>query len=105
MKYIDADKIEFHATPPEWKFREYVAIQSEVEAIPAADVEPVIHAYWKNECRSQIMFPDGEAAILIERQCSNCCHWSDKEILKYYLAPSPRCSVCGARMDRKADEE
>ena len=77
-----------------------------IDNCPRADVEPVIHAYWKNECRSQIMFPDGEAAILIERQCSNCCNWSDKEILNYYpTMPAERCSVCGARMDGKADEE
>ena len=70
-----------------------------IDYCPRADVEPVVHAYWEKECRSEIIFPSGESAMLIERKCSNCHLWSDKEILTYYLTPAKRCSECGAKMD------
>lgn len=76
-----------------------------IDHCPRADVEPVVHAYWEKECRGQTMFPSGEPATLIERKCSNCHLWSDKEILKYYPTPAERCSVCGAKMDGKEKEQ
>lgn len=70
-----------------------------IDHCPRADVEHVVHAHWEKECRSEITFPSGEVAMLIERKCSNCHTWSDKEILRYYPTPAERCSKCGAKMD------
>ena len=79
-------------------------VLEKLDAIPEADVEPVIHAYWEKECRSEIIFLSGESTMLIERKCSNCHLWSDKEILKYYPVPAERCSKCGAKMDGKENK-
>ena len=87
-RYIDAENIKFHATPPAWNFREYVAIQSEVEAIPEADVEPVRHGHWMRKS----YFPDGTPAFV----CSLCGRAEACE--------EPYCN-CGAKMDGKENEE
>lgn len=78
-RYIDAEKIEFHAPPVQWKFREYIAIQSEVDAIPEADVEPVRHGRWIfgwsdqtnnyfvcSECRERIKNPSYETTEIVK---------------------------------------
>lgn len=73
-------------------------ILEKLDDIPEADVEPIVHAYWEEETEVPIALPYGEE-ILIERKCSNCHKWSDKEILVYYPAPAKYCSACGAKMD------
>lgn len=108
-RYIDADKFDiFTYTKTEGRpdtFDDGVTyVLEQIDMSPTADVEPVRHGYWEKECRSQIIFPDGEVATLIERKCSNCHLWSDKEILKYYPEPAERCSKCGAKMDGKEAE-
>ena len=52
-----------------------------VDAFPAADVEPIIHAKW--------VYDDNHH----EYYCSNC------EFSKEYV--SPYCDYCGAKMDKE----
>lgn len=89
-RYIDAEKIEFHATPVQWKFREYIAIQSEVDAIPKADVEQVRHGHWiPHEFFVRSPFATNY-------DCSEC----GRENFDY-----PSCPYCRALMDGKENEE
>lgn len=94
----------FNGKPVENRNLGIYASKEQIDALPDVECEPVRHAHWEKECRSQITFPDGEVATLIERKCSNCHTWSDKEILKYYPTPAERCSKCGAKMDGKENE-
>ena len=68
------------------------------DGMPTADIEPVVHAHWEAENRMRIKIRDEETDF-IERKCSNCHLWSDREILTYYPQPAKRCSLCGAKMD------
>lgn len=61
------------------------------EYTPAADVEPVVHAHWKNS----------NPKCPFSAYCSNCranalCDYLGDEIL------SDRCPNCGAKMDGEA---
>lgn len=90
-KYIDAENIEFHAPPIQWKFREYIAIQSEVEAIPEADVEPVRHGHWIKTGWQQ-----GDK---FEYKCFEC---KRNKIWKKKTQKLPNyCEKCGALMDKE----
>lgn len=79
----------------------FITCRKILNSIPEADVEPVRHGHWEKECRSQIIFPDGEVATLIERRCSNCHRWSNKEIFFYSPRPAKYCAECGAKMDEE----
>jgi hypothetical protein len=62
-----------------------------IEAIPAADVQPVVHAYW-------IELPKALNPNENPCKCSNCGH-----VLSFmnYYPKSKYCDDCGARMDLK----
>ena len=62
---------------------------SNINAIPAADVEPVIHAHW-------IVFIDEQGNR--HMKCSNCGqYWSMAQNAKTFK----RCFACGAKMDEQ----
>lgn len=104
-RYIDADDSRIDLDERGFDFftteHDIDEAQRWLDEQPTQDVEPVIHAYWEEECRTEITFPSGDSAMLIERRCSNCQLWSNKEIPYYYPKPAKRCSNCGAKMDGK----
>lgn len=66
----------------------------EIEALPAADVQPVIHAYW-------IELPKALNPNENPCKCSSCGH-----VLSFmnYYPKSKYCDDCGARMDGEKNE-
>jgi len=67
-----------------------------IEAIPSADVAPIIHGDWKEE---KITFNKWGGDVVTGKtlwRCSVCGH--EDSILTNY------CSKCGARMDGEEDE-
>ena len=72
-------------------------ISSEIAALPAADVVPVVHGRW--DASGRYTFPSGAAAV----RCTNCgCALTESE---YHLNNWNYCPVCGAKMDEGADDE
>lgn len=66
-----------------------------INALPAADVAPVVHGRWDNSGR--YTFPSGSTAV----RCSECgCALTESE---YALNNWNFCPVCGAKMDGGAD--
>lgn len=62
-----------------------------IEALPAADVAPVVHGRWDDSGR--YTFPSGSTAV----RCTNCgCALTESE---YHLNNWNYCPVCGAKMD------
>lgn len=69
-----------------------------IEALPAADVAPVVHGRWDDSGR--YTFPGGGTAV----RCTECgCALTESE---YHLNNWNYCPVCGAKMDgeRKDNE-
>lgn len=56
-----------------------------IDDIPAADVEPVVHAHWIKQ--------DGYT------ECSHCDWWYDSPECEDESDRTPRCPNCGAKMD------
>lgn len=70
----------------EWK-----KIEEAINAVPAADVVPIVHGRWDDSGR--YTFPSGNAAV----RCTNCgCALTESE---YHLNNWNYCPVCGAKMD------
>lgn len=68
-----------------------------IEALPAADVAPVVHGRWDDSGR--YTFPGGGTAV----RCTECgCALTESE---YHLNNWNYCPVCGAKMDGGADHE
>ena len=68
-----------------------------IEALPAADVAPVVHGRWDNSGR--YTFPGGGTAV----RCTNCgCALTES---KYRLNNWNYCPVCGAMTYGGADHE
>ena len=62
-----------------------------IEALPAADVAPVVHGRWDDSGR--YTFPSGDTAV----RCTNCgCALTESE---YRLYNWNYCPNCGAKMD------
>lgn len=62
-----------------------------IEALPAADVAPVVHGRWDDSGR--YTFPGGGTAV----RCTECgCALTESE---YHLNNWNYCPVCGAMMD------
>ena len=69
----------------------------DVDAIPAADVAPVVHGRWDDSGR--YTFPSGSTAV----RCTNCgCALTVSE---YRLNNWNYCPVCGAKMDGGDSDE
>ena len=66
-----------------------------IEALPAADVAPVVHGWWDNSGR--YTFPSGSTAV----RCSECCCALTES--EYALNNWNFCPVCGAKMDGGAN--
>ena len=69
-------------------------VQTIIQQVPAADVEPVVHAHWKNS----------NPKCPFSAYCSNCranalCDYLGDEIL------SDRCPNCGAKMDGEVTQD
>ena len=60
-------------------------ISKQLKQLPAADVAPVVHAYWRDTGSGQV--------------CSAC-----KEIQYGYDTGRHYCANCGAKMDGKREE-
>lgn len=61
-----------------------------IEALPAADVAPVVHGRWMEHYRSGVTVAEGGV--------SSCCDmWNDRR--------SNYCPNCGAKMDGGVDHE
>lgn len=72
----------------------YAEARGCIECVPAADVEPVVHAHWKNS----------NPKCPFSAYCSNCranalCDYLGDEIL------SDRCPNCGAKMDGEVTQD
>lgn len=70
-----------------------VSVLDDINALPTADVQPVIHAHW-------IELPKALNSNENPCQCSNCKH-----ILSFmnYYPKSKYCDNCGAKMEEGAE--
>ena len=69
-------------------------IDERVQAIPAADVAPVVHGEWVyHECVSSY---DG---AISGYSCSECCSFVDEEVFESDEFHKNFCGNCGAKMD------
>lgn len=62
------------------------AAYEEIQAIPAADVAPELHAHW-------VHYLPALGAGDVQSRCSNCGRTADVE--------TPYCAWCGAKMDKE----
>ena len=70
----------------------------DVDAIPAADVAPVVHGEWQGEGDG---YADGEI-VLDVWYCSECGYCIDDGTDDPHILPN-YCPNCGARMDGDSD--
>lgn len=81
VEYIEKDKLLEKAR----ETQAYFVIKGLLCGIPAADVEPVVHAHW--------IKGDGYT------ECSHCDWWYDSPECEDESDRTPRCPNCGAKMD------
>ena len=62
-----------------------------IEALPAADVAPLVHSYWEHKIAN-----DGENIGI----CHNC-----KYPVNWFWKTAKYCPNCGAKMDEGADND
>lgn len=65
---------------------------TEIDEIPAADVEPAVHAEWRNNKND---YPE----------CTNCGYMPAYDPAIDDIWYSPRCPKCGARMKNEEELE
>ena len=100
-RYIDADellkksfRIEGHIDLPSGKAQNFSAInETEIMNFPAADVAPVVHAYWIKTANTWTH--DYQEASRQLYRCSKCG--------RIATAQEPFCN-CGAKMDGDKNE-
>ena len=103
-RYIDAEKIELawyvpdvgYLTDYQKKHNELSTYaQGVIDSAPTADVAPVIHAHWIEDCG--------------DYKCSHCSteFWDEMVfIVRTSEHEFPNyCPVCGAKMDEEVDDE
>jgi DNA-directed RNA polymerase subunit RPC12/RpoP len=98
-EYIEREALLKHAialnNPHE--LGENVVPVSDIEAAPAADVQPVVHGWWVEIGRNS---HDYETSI--EEKCSLCGRY----VYRYDTQPQDNyCPNCGARMDVEPPKE
>lgn len=82
-RYVDAEKAEKWLHREDWgtpdeRWRPEQEFGGMLDALPAEDVAPVVHAYWHNGvCSScgaggNAIFINGELVLLHEKYCPNC---------------------------------
>lgn len=69
-----------------------------IDAIPAADVQPVKCGHWYHNTSKYISELD---AYFIQACCSCCGRYSDRIDAYSQIMSNENCSHCGARMDLK----
>lgn len=67
-----------------------------IDAIPAADVQPIKKGHWYHNTSKYISELD---AYFIQARCSCCGKYSDRVDLYSTIMSNEMCSHCGARMD------
>ena len=87
-KYIDADKIERFIRRDEWqtpdeRWRPESEFGTFIDALPAEDVAPVVHAKW-----------------IVGKYCSNC----EYDNTKICCEETKYCPHCGAKMDSESEK-
>lgn len=82
-----------HNTPISRCEADFVDIKKLIEDIPAADVRPEKHGYWKKE-RKEIL----PIKIRDLRICNICGCWYDQDVTDGVFT---YCPNCGAKMDGK----
>jgi len=97
-RYIDADSIRYYLhvadnTPMEGSF---ITFQSDIDRIPTADVQPVVHGKW--------LIDEGDDVY-----CSNCLEEALIDSVSYDNKPNDYekslfCPHCGAKMDLKREK-
>ena len=97
-RYIDADLIPY--TKEEWACDDY-ARRYDIEEVPTADVEPVVHGRWIEEKKQTLIpveFDDAGEPVLhdyVVYRCDQCGRTAGKK--------EPYCH-CGAKMDLNVKE-
>ena len=72
------------------------AICSVIDAVPAADVAPVVHGRWvEAKVGGMSLYPDGQ------KMCSVC----GQIMPSRWETMPPFCYSCGAKMDKEAENE
>ena len=65
-------------------------LKKTIDAIPAADVAPVIHAHW-------VLEPNAPGSVFAHYECSECKN-RELRVRTHY------CPHCGASMDGEVDD-
>lgn len=99
-RYIDADSLK-----QKWLFhgKDGKPYCDEIDAIPTADVSPVLHGKWE-EC--EIVQEDGDYKIIDEWQSARCsvCGKYHTTPYMYHFDHFNYCPNCGAKMDERRTE-
>lgn len=102
-RYIDADKINYTTASIYWGKdkdgkdiyrRTAIAIESEIDELPTADVEEVKHAEW---IETKEWYFDEYAQSDYQRKCYKCSRCGRTEKYKEQYCH------CGAKMDRSVE--
>ena len=88
-RYIDADLIPYSES--ENGCQDDIAYRYDINEIPTADVEPIVHAHWIR--RTHDHMNDYYDVMEYPYRCS-ACRVKSKELTK-------RCPECGAKMDER----
>lgn len=96
---MSKEYIEREALIEELKRRDFlpVIVKQAIEAVPAADVAPVVHGRWE-ECDYVAPCIHGFGTIRHKAaglKCTNCVHAFEKNL----LWKDDYCPNCGAKMD------
>ena len=93
-KYVDVDEIKkrIHCDNPE--MHDYKTLMAFIDHLQAADVAPVVHAYW-------IDTDDYINHYGHVYECSNC----HREVADDFIAKHTYCLHCGAKMDERIEKQ